>query len=108
MHHKIFTALPDFLSNTAKEVLFESVINEHTGLVSWPRVVQYEHDNGFGEIVRSHNPPTIRTQDNETRYYIRVYNLEAHEYLCKTGWMYDPKHTGVKTVIIDNRRAPGA
>ena len=103
MFHKIFTALPDFISKNAKDLLFDSQINEQTGLISWPRVMKYEYYNEFKETVSSPNPP--KTKD---AYHIRVFNIEAYEYLTKTGWIHDPKHTGRPiTSFVDNRRAPG-
>jgi len=103
MFSKIFTALPDFLSKAAREVLFESQISEQSGLVSWPRVMQYIIYDEFQVAIKLPNPP-----QNEVRYTIQVHNLEAYEYLTKAGWVYDPKHTGrpIKPVI-DNRPAPG-
>lgn len=103
MQHKIFTALPEFLAKDAKTRLMESEINESTGLVSWPRVMLYEYKDQWGVILRTHNPPK-----NETSYNISILNLEAYEYLCKTGWVYDPQHTGGNPMFVDNRRAPGA
>ncbi len=104
MQHKIFTALPDFLSKTAKDMLFDSRIDDKTGLISWSKVVQYEYYNEFKEKLSSYNPPK-----SETKYNIRIFNLEAYEYLIKTGWIYDPKHTGKQLVpMVDNRTAPGA
>jgi len=82
MQYKLFTALPNFLTDTAKSLLFETDLSEETGRLSWPRIVMYEFKNEWGEIVRSQLPPK-----NEDRYYYRVLNLEAYEYLCKTGWI---------------------
>ena len=103
MFHKIFTALPDFLSKNAKEILFDSHIDEQNGLISWPRVMRYEYFNEFTEKMSSSNPPL--TKD---KYYVKIFNIEAYEYLIKTGWVHDLKHTGRPiTPVIDNRAAPG-
>ena len=89
MFHKIFNALPEFLSAAAKTALFESEISEANGLISWPRVMKYIIYNDFRERIKLTNPPK-----NDVKYKIEIYNLEAYEYLQKTGWVYDPKHTG--------------
>lgn len=104
MHFKLFTALPDYLSDTAKKLLFESQINERNGLISWPRVVKYSVMSEFKEKIYLHNPPL-----NDIKYLPAIANTEAYGYLVKTGWIYDPKHTGrsVKE-FTDNRKAPGA
>lgn len=103
MIHKIFTALPDFISKNAKEILFDSYINEQSGLISWPRVMKYEYFTEFEEKVSSPTPP-----QTEDKYYVRIFNIEAYDYLTKTGWVHDPKHTGRPiTAVIDNRKAPG-
>ncbi len=101
MLYKIFTALPDFLSSEAKEVLFESHINDQTALIAWPRVIKYEYYNDFREKILSPNPPKA----DEIGYTIKIFNTEAAAYLTSTGWIYDPKHTGrVPKPIIDNRK----
>ncbi len=103
MDTQVFTALPDILSKVAKEVLFKSQINERTGLVSWPRVMLYSYYDEFQTKLRSPNPPM-----NETSYNIEILNLEAYEYLTKTGWVHDEKHTGKHLDVVDNRVAPRA
>jgi len=104
MHHKIFTALPDFVSKLAKDLLFESQLNEQTGLIAWPRVMKYEYYTEFNEKISTPNPPLT-----EDKYNVRIFNIEAYEYLTKTGWVHDPKHTGRPiSEVIDNRAAPGA
>ncbi len=100
MLYKIFTALPDSLSNEAKEVLFDSQINDQTALIAWPRIIKYEYYNDFKEKILSPNPPKA-----EIHYIIKIFNTEAFAYLTSTGWIYDPKHTGrVPKPIIDNRK----
>ncbi len=103
MQYKLFTALPDFLTKLAKELLLDTNLSEETGRLSWPRVIKYAYENEWGEKIMSPLPPK-----NETKYHIHVYNIEAWEYLCKTGWAYDERHTGRKFLIVDNRKAPGA
>lgn len=100
--YKLFPALPDHLTDLAKKLLFETDLNEANGRISWPRVMMYEHDNEWGEKIKAPLPPA-----NEVTYNIRVANIEAWEYLCKTGWAYDSKHTGRTYSVIDNRKAPG-
>ncbi len=103
--HKIFTALPEFLSNHAKELLFASDIDESTGRISWPRVVVYEYINEWKEKLKSPIPPPPKEGSS---YLLHILNIEAWEYLCKTGWAYDSRHTGRTYQVIDNRKAPGA
>ncbi len=103
MFYKLFNALPNFLSSKAKELLLETDLSEETGRLSWPRVIKYQFANEWGEKIMSALPPK-----NETSYNIQVYNIEAWEYLCKTGWAYDERHTGRKFQLVDNRKAPGA
>lgn len=103
MRYELFKALPGFLSSTAKEKLLESELDEGTGRLSWPRVVLYEYPNEWNERVKSPIPPK-----KETNYLIHVLHLEAYEYLCRTGWVYDPRHTGRVYKVVDNRVAPGA
>ena len=89
MLFKVFTALPDFLSAEAKEVLFDSQINDQTALIAWPRVLKYEFYNPFKEKILSPNPPKA-----EIHCITKIFNAEAYQYLTSTGWIYDPKHTG--------------
>lgn len=103
MLYKLFPALPDFLSSTAKKVLLETDLNESTGKLSWPRVLMYEYNNEWGEKIKTAIPP-----ENENSYYVLITNIEAYEYLCKTGWAYDKRHTGRNYQVVDNRLAPGA
>jgi len=98
-HYKLFPALPDFLSDLAKKLLFETDLSESTGRISWPRVMMYEFDNEFSERIKTPIPPA-----NETSYIIQVMNIEAYEYLCKTGWAYDKRHTGRIYAVVDNRK----
>ncbi len=102
MFYKLFPALPDFLSSTAKELLTETDLSEETGRLSWPRVVKYEYKNDWGEKIMSPIPPK-----NEDSYIVVVLHIEAWEYLCKTGWSYDKRHTGRVFSVTDNRKAPG-
>lgn len=100
MLYKIFTALPDFLSKEAKELLFDSQINDQTALISWPRIIKYEYYNAFKEKILSPNPPKT-----EVKYAMKIFNPEAFAYLTSSGWIYDPKHTGrLVKPIIDNRK----
>lgn len=101
--YKLFPALPSHLTDLAKKLLFETDLNESNGRISWPRVIMYEFKNEWGENIKNPLPPA-----NETTYNILVANIEAWEYLCKTGWAYDTKHTGRSIVFVDNRKAPGA
>ena len=103
MFYKLFPALPDFLSSTAKELLTETDLSEETGRLSWPRVMKYQYNNQWGEKIMTPLPPK-----NEENYCVHVLNIEAWEYLCKTGWAYDQRHTGRVFSVVDNRKAPGA
>lgn len=103
MRYELFKALPGFLSSTAKELLLASDLDEATGKLTWPRVVLYEYPNEWNERVKAPFPPKA-----ETNYFIHVLHLEAYEYLCRTGWIYDPRHTGREYRVVDNRVAPGA
>lgn len=103
MDFKIFNALPSFLSSDAAKVLLLSQLSESDGRLSWPRVVMYEYANEWGERIKTALPPK-----NEIDYFVIVLNQEAYDYLNKTGWMYDERHTGAKYKVVDNRKAPGA
>lgn len=103
MRYELFKALPEFLSSTAKELLLETDLDEATGKLTWPRIVLYEFINEWQERLRHSNPPKT-----DVNYLIHVLNAEAWEYLCKTGWAYDERHTGRRYKVVDNRKAPGA
>ncbi len=102
-HYKLFPALPGHLTDLAKKLLFETDLNEANARLSWPRVMKYVYENEWGETMSSPLPPA-----NEVKYAIHVLHIEAWEYLCKTGWAYDEKHTGRRFEVVDNRKAPGS
>lgn len=88
------------------------------GRISWPTIVQYEWNGTIHDYPPSHKmepvKPTIAerifglfySQPRTPAYRVIVHNQASYEILCRTGMIYDARHTGVEvTEPVDNRRA---